>query len=565
MSQYSLMDNTASSTETVIGLATFLEERWLEAHLPAAERWIVEELGARHIDEVLEDLEELAAALKLKKAELRRLHGEPRPPLAKAASAPAPAAPIQEAAPVQLPTKVEAKPAAPPKSWADTESDADVEDSRSMTPEVSDAASTAPSSCATADGFSMVSKKKNAQKSVTFSDTASNCVSEVSTVPTSARALLFRSEFMLHESDVGGLLKKAGAAIKRIEAATGAKVSVQKKDERRGEKVKIFFQGASKDCVDRALELLKIDVLEAGAAKPTGNVGTRMVSARDAGVLLGSGGATINWIQSTTKTRISVSKGGADRTVDIRGADAAAVAAAKEAITDALRQVEETVEVPASAVGALKGRGGSTLQKLEKDTGARIEVPKDGETRLVKIRAPTAAEAAAAVEAIRKIITVLEHTIPDLTSEEAGILIGKKGETIKEIEKYSGARVKISSDGPVRTAHISARTEEQIDKAIDAMKLVMRENRHAVTTPRAASPDRRAAPAQKKPLPTGTAAPPDMNTENFPVTLPVRNGEERLGSAWAVRVVEDIRYDTDVLFGEPHPWLADAVGHAALR
>jgi rRNA processing protein Krr1/Pno1 len=555
------MDNTASSTETVIGLATFLEERWLEAHLPAAERWIVEELGARHIDEVLEDLEELAAALKLKKAELRRLHGEPRPPLAKAASAPAPAAPIQEAAPVQLPTKVEAKPAAPPKSWADTESDADVEDSRSMTPEVSDAASTAPSSCATADGFSMVSKKKNAQKLVTFSDTASNCVSEVSTVPTSARALLFRSEVTLHESDVGGLLKKA---IKRIEAATGAKVSVQKKDERRGEKVKIFCQGASKDCVDRALGFLKIDVLEAGAAKATGNVGTVMVSARDAGVLLGSGGATVSWIQSTTKTRISVSKGGADRTVDIRGADAAAVAAAKEAITDALRQVEKTVEVPASAVGALKGRGGSTLQKLEKDTGARIEVPKDGETRLVEIRAPTEAEAVAAVEAIRKIITVLEHTIPDLTSEEAGILIGKKGETIKEIEKYSGARVKISSDGPVRSAHISARTYEQIDKAIDAMNMVMREDGPAVTKPRAASPDRRAAPAQKKPLPTGTAAPPDMNTENFPVTLPVRNDEARLGRAWADRVVEDIlgRAWADSVVEVS---LTDAVGHAALR
>merc|ERR1712093_213344 len=151
----------------------------------------------------------------------------------------------------------------------------------------------------------------------------------------------------------------------------------------------------------------------------------------------------------------------------------------------------KTVEVPASAVGALKGRGGSTLQKLEKDTGARIEVPKDGETRLVKIRAPTAAEAVAAVVAIRKIITVLEHTIPDITSEEAGILIGKKGETIKEIQKYSGARVTISSDGPVRTAHISAPTVESINKAVSAMGKVLREDHK----PRAASPVR-AAPAQ---------------------------------------------------------------------
>jgi len=225
------------------------------------------------------------------------------------------------------------------------------------------------------------------------------------------------------------------------------------------------------------------------------------VKAREAGVLLGNGGATVSQIQSKTKTRISVSKEGDARTVLLRGANAAAVAAAKEAITDALKLVERTVEVPASAIGELLGRNGTTLQKLQKDTGARVEVPKEGEVRLVKIRAPTAAEVLAAAKAIEKILTPEEHTIEGITSEEAGILIGKKGETIKEIQKYSGARVTISSDGPVRTAYISAPTVESIDKAISAMRQVLREDGPAVHKPRAASPAR-AAPAQKKPLPT---------------------------------------------------------------
>jgi len=206
-------------------------------------------------------------------------------------------------------------------------------------------------------------------------------------------------------------------------------------------------------------------------------VQTVMVSSSEAGILLGSGGETINRIQSKTKTRISVSKEGASRTVMVRGENAAAVAAAKAAITEALRQVERTIEVPDWAVGELLGRGGRSLQKLQEDTGARVEVPKEGEIRLVKIRALTEKKVAAAEKAISKIISPEEHVIDDLTSEEAGVLIGKKGEMIKAIQKYSGARVTISPTGPVRSAHISAPTIESIDKAISAMRQVIREAR----------------------------------------------------------------------------------------
>lgn len=514
MSHFALLENSASSTETVVGLATFLEERWLAAYLPAAERYCVEELGAVHIDEVLEDLEDFAAALKLKKAEVKRLHGEPRQPLAPAARAQPPVAPVEKpAAPVEEkpvapvrppPPTSTPPPAGPPpstkKAWADiTESDS--EDEASTTPEVSDAASTAQSSSATADGFSMVATKQK-KKAVTFSDTASTCMSEASTVPTRpAGALLVKSTLTLHESDVGALLRKNAIAIKRIEATTGAMVSVQKKEQRKSEAVPILLQGASKECVDRARELLKLHLLEEDAekqaAKPDETVQTMEVSSRDAGVLLGSGGETVSRIQSKTNARISVSKEGAARTVTLRG-PAMAVALAKEHIAAALRFVERTVEVPASAVGEIFGKGGSALQKLQKDTGARVEVPKEGEVRLVKIRARTEAEVQAAVKAIAKILMPEEHTIEDVTSEEAGVLIGKNGETIKEIQKYSGARVTISSSGPLRTVHISAPTIEKIDKAINAMKQVLKED-----LPSAARAPVKAAHAQtKRGLPT---------------------------------------------------------------
>jgi len=339
------------------------------------------------------------------------------------------------------------------------------------------------------DTWAKVATKKKA-KVVSFSDTASTCMSEVSTAPSRAvkpsGAMLYKSTLTIHESDVVRLLRKekidqrtmsSGAALKRIEAATGTKVSVQKKDQRRSEEVPVLFQGDSKECVDRAIELLKLDLLEKDSAKPSEAVQTVMVSSSEAGILLGSGGETINRIQSKTKTRISVSKEGASRTVMVRGENAAAVAAAKAAITEALRQVERTIEVPDWAVGELLGRGGRSLQKLQEDTGARVEVPKEGEIRLVKIRALTEKKVAAAEKAISKIISPEEHVIDDLTSEEAGVLIGKKGEMIKAIQKYSGARVTISPTGPLRSARISAPTIESIDKAISAMRQVIREAR----------------------------------------------------------------------------------------
>jgi len=172
----------------------------------------------------------------------------------------------------------------------------------------------------------------------------------------------------------------------------------------------------------------------------------------------------------TTKARIAVSKNGSVRDVTVRGS-AASVSAAKAAIADLLRFVERTVEVPEWSVGELLGRGGKALDKLQEETGARVDVSKEtsGENRIVRIRARTEDAATAAEEAVLRIARPIEHSI-EVTSTEAGVLIGRKGETVKAIQKRSGARVTIDADGRKRKVWITGPTVDNINQALNAMR-----------------------------------------------------------------------------------------------
>merc|ERR550537_1564682 len=187
------------------------------------------------------------------------------------------------------------------------------------------------------------------------------------------------------------------------------------------------------------------------------------VDSCDVGALLGKGGAALRKIEETTRRRASPCRRCAIRTVTVRGS-AASVSAAKKAIADALRCAEREVAVPDWSIGELLGKGGAVLHKIEQTTKARISVSKetDGKgNRLVRIRAQTEA-AAAAEEAVLQIAHPEEHSI-EVTSAEASVLIGSKGETVKKIQKFSGARVTIGATGRNRTVWISGPTVDNIN------------------------------------------------------------------------------------------------------
>jgi rRNA processing protein Krr1/Pno1 len=264
---------------------------------------------------------------------------------------------------------------------------------------------------------------------------------------------------------------------------------------------------------------------------------TFTIKARQVGALLGPNGVTLSKIERETGAKVSVPKVSVpksvektaaktvpeDRTIVVRGPSKKCVDRVVQICKARIAEAEldgnmarlnagetaENVAVDSCDVGALLGKGGAALRKIEETTKARISMSKetDGKgNRLVRIRAQTEDAAAAAEEAVLQIAHPEEHSI-EVTSAEASVLIGSKGETVKRIQKFSGARVTIGATGRNRTVWISGPTVDNINDALNAMKEVLRDELQPARKNRTESPPRSAQ---------GTGAPPNMNREDFP-------------------------------------------------
>merc|ERR1719261_370129 len=101
------------------------------------------------------------------------------------------------------------------------------------------------------DGFRRVAGKKARR---TPSDTASTCVSEVSTVRTTKVSIMkpildAETTFTIKARQVGALLGPNGVTLSKIEKETGAKTVAEDRT--------IMIRGPSKKCVDRVVQICK--------------------------------------------------------------------------------------------------------------------------------------------------------------------------------------------------------------------------------------------------------------------------------------------------------------------
>eukprot|EP00929_Paragymnodinium_shiwhaense_P012415 TRINITY_DN1195_c0_g2_i1.p1 TRINITY_DN1195_c0_g2~~TRINITY_DN1195_c0_g2_i1.p1 ORF type:complete len:1778 (+),score=452.33 TRINITY_DN1195_c0_g2_i1:143-5476(+) len=149
------------------------------------------------------------------------------------------------------------------------------------------------------------------------------------------------------------------------------------------------------------------------------------------------------------------------------------------------------MRVPADLIGILIGRAGETVKQLSKDSGARIEISKTQEGA-----GPDTGERTVYLSGMKEAVAKAKEMIEDVLNkskerggssnpnlaimkvqhELIGLLIGKGGETIKELKKESGARIDISKepnpDGSTeRHVHISGLPEcvEHARKLIEQM------------------------------------------------------------------------------------------------
>jgi len=448
------------------GLEQFLHERYLDAYLPAAAGWC-DRNGAVLLDEVQENLEDLALDLDLKPLERKRLLGAPRRGAATPAAPAAPAPTEPAAAP--KPAVHEQEPCPEPR-------EADLPDlpvgtmpygnyvkntfihyptelptmplARGETcpgslpggftlPSLQQAAlqlTRLISQNSQLDAAEVLSRTNTHEPVVGVSNTQ-----ELSPMPEETawmtpcetpRDLGFetvkprekkprgsvlkadKATVDVFDRRIGALIGKKGAHLRELEERTGATVTVPKEPRNRNApkdaQVRTVVVAGPAAAVEKAVREIRACVAEDGErdgprAKPRQTSTTIEIWEAQVKWLVGDQGKTVAAIEAMSNATISIPKHGWSRTVTIRG-DAEACAEAEYLIETNMPWTREFYEVPGWKIGSLLGVRGETIRRIEGWSGATISVPREGDFRTVIICGDKEADVLKAAEEVEAVL-----------------------------------------------------------------------------------------------------------------------------------------------------------------
>jgi len=182
--------------------------------------------------------------------------------------------------------------------------------------------------------------------------------------------------------------------------------------------------------------------------------------------------------------------------------------------SDADGGITEVLVVPNGLVGRLIGKGGETIARLQQMSGARMAICRENEMppgmqgkrnvtlsgnaeavanlksrvqdlideEIAKIEQRgglySGSDAAAALRGQVELTQPFVIKVP-VPNDKVGLVIGKRGDTVKGIQDRTGTEIKIpqgadADDGSRRTLSIGAHSKEAADAAIEEIKQVLR-------------------------------------------------------------------------------------------
>jgi len=151
---------------------------------------------------------------------------------------------------------------------------------------------------------------------------------------------------------------------------------------------------------------------------------------------------------------------------------------------------EETMEVPPSMMGRLIGKGGETVNRLQEESGAKIDINTKDQPGMVRINGADDA-IAAAKSLIAEILDRgqedgrpqggqssrgpqrLEEAM-DVPPSMVGRIIGKGGETIMQLQQDSGAKIDVPKDQPGKVFLSGSR--DTIERARHLISILMNQS-----------------------------------------------------------------------------------------
>lgn len=299
----------------------------------------------------------------------------------------------------------------------------------------------------------------------------------------------------IEEGNIGRLVGKAGANVKRIEKETGARVSVTSDTP---EKPQILIKGRS-DQIIAAKAQIELSISRSDSGKGQRQVGkeyeaTEVVDLKtqqNRSLLIGEKGATIRNMESVSGAMFAVDRD--TNTVKVLGTKVA-VAKGVKMVRDLIANAnfERVIDISRDEVGAVLGKKGARIQGIEKSSKARLKVVRNEELCKVSITGMKAnvlqAEALikkALENAANPIYEVNEGEIVEERElgEAVSTVIGQKGKNIHKIKDESKVRIKIAKKATkcfiIGTPENVKRAQEMIDETISRYEKFLARKKNA--------------------------------------------------------------------------------------
>ncbi|KAL7073521.1 hypothetical protein ACQ4LE_007625 [Meloidogyne hapla] len=297
------------------------------------------------------------------------------------------------------------------------------------------------------------------------------------------------------ESQVGLVIGRGGEQIQLIQQQSGCRVQMAGESGNAGYR-QCTLQGP-RQCIDRAKALIH-DVLERSARGALGIQNGNMTTVElsipggKCGLIIGKNGETIKGLQEqigvkmmliqdshqvtmgNKPLRISGIPDKVEHAKRIIESLLAGDASTQPNLSQALRAANGPksigeVIVPRSSVGVIIGKGGDTIKRLAAETGAKIQFKPDGSFDSIQDQQnydPSLQERCAVIQGTPEQISRATQLISELVTRsgsgsqqqetfymhvpanKTGLVIGKGGDTIKQISGETGAHVELSRDSP---------------------------------------------------------------------------------------------------------------------
>uniref|UniRef100_A0A8C9YQJ3 Far upstream element (FUSE) binding protein 3 n=1 Tax=Sander lucioperca TaxID=283035 RepID=A0A8C9YQJ3_SANLU len=320
----------------------------------------------------------------------------------------------------------------------------------------------------------------------------------------SPRALA-TEDFKVPDKMVGFIIGKGGEQISRIQMESGCKIQIA--SESGGMLDRPCTLTGSPENIDQAKRLLSEIVEQCrygpgfhGDMDGNSSIQQILIPANKVGLVIGKGGETIKQLQERTGVQMIMIQDdpmptGADKPLRITG-DPHKVQQARELVVKLIRDKDQgdfrvgradfgskmggsslDVVVPRFAVGIIIGRNGEMIKKIQNDAGVRIQFKQDdgvSPDRVAQVMGQPD-HCHHAVHLINELVQTrdgfgggvmgrrgrsesnmggsggLQEVTYAVPADKCGLVIGKGGETIKNIKEQSRAHVELQRNPPPNT------------------------------------------------------------------------------------------------------------------